>query len=131
MKLLVDMNLPPRIADLLNDKGMEAVHWYGIGTPNATDSEILSYAHQHGYVVLTCDLDFTALLAASQDKSPSILQIRGHGFHAEELSNLIVSVITQNISEIKKGAIVSIDSKRARVKLLPLLKTLEFTKQKD
>jgi len=72
MKILVDMNLPPRIAELLNDKGMDAVHWYGIGAPSASDSELLSYAHQHGYIVLTCDLDFTALLAASQSKTVAV-----------------------------------------------------------
>ena len=35
MKVLLDMNLPPKLAELLTDRGIESVHWFSIGAPNA------------------------------------------------------------------------------------------------
>ena len=66
MRLLVDMNLSPRWVGVLNEGGIEATHWSTLGAHNATDLEIMAYAAKHDYVVLTHDLDFGAILAATQ-----------------------------------------------------------------
>ncbi|CAN5424068.1 hypothetical protein BH11PSE9_BH11PSE9_35060 [soil metagenome] len=76
MRLLVDMNLSPRWVGLLNGAGIEAAHWSTIGAVNAPDSEIMAYAAAHGYVVLTHDLDFGSILAATHGEKPSLVQIR-------------------------------------------------------
>jgi predicted nuclease of predicted toxin-antitoxin system len=76
MKLLVDMNLSPRWTELLHDAGWEAVHWSAVGKFNAPDSEVMAYAAQHDYVVLTLDLDFSAILPATHGEKPSVVQIR-------------------------------------------------------
>ena len=39
MKILIDMNLPPKLANALTLKGIEAVHWFSVGEPNAPDSD--------------------------------------------------------------------------------------------
>jgi predicted nuclease of predicted toxin-antitoxin system len=44
MKLLIDMNLSPQWALVLEEAGWEAVHWSRIGRPNAPDHEVLAYA---------------------------------------------------------------------------------------
>jgi len=36
----------------------------------------MAYASVNGYVVLTHDLDFSAILAATQGEKPSVVQIR-------------------------------------------------------
>jgi len=120
MKILVDMNLPPKIAGLLTTQGMVATHWQSIGAPNAKDTELMSYAYQHNYTVLTCDLDFTALLSVSKRTKPSIIQVRVQGFEAENLANMITLAISQNAEALENGAILTIDAKRARLRLLPL-----------
>lgn len=71
MKLLVDMNLSPRWIGVLADAGIEAAHWSALGANNAADSEIMAYANSHDYVVLTHDLDFGAILAATMARSPA------------------------------------------------------------
>jgi predicted nuclease of predicted toxin-antitoxin system len=63
MKLLVDMNLSPAWVDFLILAGVEAVHWSTVGPVNAADQKIMEYAVQLGFVVLTHDLDFSAILA--------------------------------------------------------------------
>lgn len=76
MKLLVDMNLSPRWVSLLADAGFEAAHWSTLGAANAPDAEIMAFAKANGYVVLTHDLDFSAILAATPGEKPSVVQIR-------------------------------------------------------
>jgi predicted nuclease of predicted toxin-antitoxin system len=66
VKLLVDMNLSPHWVDRLNVAGLPAVHWSGVGRMDAADVEIMAYAAKYDYVVLTHDLDFSAILAATQ-----------------------------------------------------------------
>jgi predicted nuclease of predicted toxin-antitoxin system len=60
VKLLVDMNLSPSWVGRLARHGFEAVHWSTIGAATAPDSEILTWANEHGFVVVTNDLDFSA-----------------------------------------------------------------------
>jgi len=76
MKVLVDMNLSPRWVDRLNGLGLQAAHWSAVGRINAPDPEIMAYAAANDYVVLTHDLDFSAILAATHSEKPSVVQIR-------------------------------------------------------
>ena len=120
MKILVDMNLPPKIVELLTLCGIESQHWQDVGAFNAKDSELVAYACKNDYVILTCDLDFTALLAASRKQKPSIVQIRVQGFETDVLANMIALAVKQNLCALENGAILTIDAKRARMRLLPL-----------
>ena len=47
MKLLVDMNLPPRWVESLNCPQFQAVHWSSIGNVQALDVEIMAHAAEH------------------------------------------------------------------------------------
>jgi predicted nuclease of predicted toxin-antitoxin system len=76
MKVLVDMNLPPAWVALLVQSGFEAVHWAQVGPKNAWDAELMKWAAERGYIILTADLDFGAILAATHRNRPSIVQLR-------------------------------------------------------
>jgi predicted nuclease of predicted toxin-antitoxin system len=91
VKLLVDMNLSPSWVDRLTRHGFEAVHWSTIGAATAPDVEILTWANEHGFVVVTNDLDFSAILAASAGASPSVVQIRSQDL----LSDVVVSIVAK------------------------------------
>ncbi|MBV8794319.1 MAG: DUF5615 family PIN-like protein [Hyphomicrobiales bacterium] len=69
MKLLVDMNLSPRWVKALIEAEIEASHWSTLGPANASDADIMAFARANGYVVLTHDLDFSAILAATKTQS--------------------------------------------------------------
>ena len=66
MKLLLDMNISPSLCTKLTEAGWDAIHWSSVGNHAAPDSEIMRYAETNGYVILTHDLDFSAMLAATQ-----------------------------------------------------------------
>lgn len=76
MNLLVDMNLSPKWCAVLQAEGWEAVHWREIGKGAAPDAELMAWALANNRVVLTNDLDFGAMLAASKASGPSVVQVR-------------------------------------------------------
>lgn len=120
MKLLVDMNLSPRWTSLLAGAGIEAEHWSKIGAGAAPDTEIMAYAKTNGYVVLTHDLDFSAILAATHGEKPSVVQIRSNDVGMEVIGDRVVSALLQMAPELEHGALLTVDPKRTRLRLLPL-----------
>jgi predicted nuclease of predicted toxin-antitoxin system len=120
MKLLVDMNLSPRWVNLLTGAGIEATHWSALGAANASDTIIMDFARANDYVVLTHDLDFSAILAATHGDKPSVVQIRSEDISPTVIGQQVIDALRQMASELEKGALLTIDSKRTRLRLLPL-----------
>jgi predicted nuclease of predicted toxin-antitoxin system len=120
MKLLVDMNLSPRWVPVLVEAGIEAAHWVTLGAGNAPDSEIMDYARINDFVVLTHDLDFGAILAATQGAKPSVVQIRAEDVSPDAIGGQIIRALRQLAPELEQGALLTIDANRTRLRLLPL-----------
>jgi len=120
MKLLVDMNLSPRWVNILADAGIEAVHWSALGAVNALDSEIMAFAKAKGYVVLTHDLDFSAILAATQGNKPSVVQIRSEDVSPDVIGRSVIGALQQMTVELEEGALLTVDPNRTRLRVLPL-----------
>jgi len=120
MKVLLDMNIPLKYYTLLAERGIEVLLWTDVGTPSASDAEIMAYAHENDFTVLTCDLDFGTILSVTHDLKPSVTQVRASVIHAERAVDLIATALTQYADDLDKGAILSIDLKSARLRLLPL-----------
>ncbi len=120
MKILIDMNLPPRWVQVFTEAGWEAIHWSQVGEPTANDREIMSWASDKGYIVFTHDLDFSALLSATQGEGPSVIQVRTQNILPEAIGKLVIHSLKQFRSELEKGAVVTLDPGRARVRILPL-----------
>ena len=118
--VLVDMNLTPRWVDFLRAEGHEATHWSSIGSPDAPDVEIFQWAAEHGCIVFTNDLDFTAILAASGAVAPSVIQVRARDTLPEACGRAVVAVLNSFAKELGGGALISIDPGRARVRILPI-----------
>ena len=120
MKLLVDMNLSPRWIRLLNNSGVDAVHWSMVGKSNAPDAEIMAYAIMNNCIVLTHDLDFSAILAVTHGEKPSVVQIRADNVSPDVIGMQVVAALRQMESELEDGALLTIDPNRTRLNLLPL-----------
>lgn len=120
MKLLVDMNLSPRWVNLLADAGIEAAHWSTLGAATAPDTEIMAFARANDYVVLTHDLDFSAILAATHGDKPSVVQIRSDDVKPEVIGRLVINALRQMSIELDEGALLTVDPNRTRLRLLPL-----------
>jgi len=80
----------------------------------------MAWARDNGYIVFTHDLDFSALLAATQKEGPSVIQVRTQNILPEAIGALVINSLNQFRRELEKGAIITIDPGRARVGILPL-----------
>jgi predicted nuclease of predicted toxin-antitoxin system len=120
VKLLVDMNLSPSWVERLGRHGFEAVHWSTIGAATAPDVEILTWANEHKFVLITNDLDFSAILAASTGASPSVVQIRTQDLLSDVAVSIVAKAIEAHREDIERGALLSIDEGGTRVRMLPL-----------
>lgn len=114
------MNLSPDWVPALTIAGYEAVHWSTVGDIRATDREIMTWARVNGYIVFTNDLDFGAILAATQAEAPSVLQVRTQDVLPGSLGTLVIDVLRQFEPELIAGALISIDESRSRVRILPI-----------
>jgi predicted nuclease of predicted toxin-antitoxin system len=65
-------------------------------------------------------LDFGAILAATNGRKPSVIQIRSEDLDPDVVGARIVSAIQQMSSELDEGALLTVDAKRTRVRILPL-----------
>ena len=121
MRLILDMNLTPRWVQYLLDADHECVHWSDIGPITAEDSAICAYAREHGFVIVTNDLDFPRIAAHTAEARPSVILLRGEPLTPESRGVTLLSAIAQCGDELRAGAILTIDwSDRVRARLFPL-----------
>lgn len=120
MKLLLDMNLSPLWLEALRSAGHEPIHWSHVGPPNAPDSHLMAWAAVNHCVVMTHDLDFAALLAASQANNPSVLLLRTRSTLPSRIGHLVLTVLRIHQQSLETGVIVTLDEDRSRVRVLPL-----------
>jgi predicted nuclease of predicted toxin-antitoxin system len=120
MKILIDMNLSPTWVNAFAEAKIESVHWSSIGDQAAADNVIMAYAKANGYIVFTNDLDFGIMLAVTQADLPSVIQVRTQDLLPEAISSLVVSSIEQFRLQLESGALITLDTLRSRVRILPI-----------
>jgi predicted nuclease of predicted toxin-antitoxin system len=121
MKLLVDANLSPRVAEGLRSAGFDAVHVADLGLLTAEDDEIFDRAIEDGRVVITADGDFGTMLALRRVANPSVVHLR----HVAELSAdvhlaLLVANLPSIQADLARGAIASLSPNRLAIRDLPI-----------
>lgn len=88
MKLLLDENLSPRLADTLVDLYPGSAHVSACGLERASDAEVWAYARAHGYVIVTKDADFSDL-AFLLGSPPKIVWIRTGNCSTTEIEAML------------------------------------------
>lgn len=97
------------------------MHFGDLGLSTAEDAAILQAGLGANRTVVTLEADFHALLAMSGAIAPSVIRIRIEGLRGEALTELLLAVIAQCASDIERGAAVTVQSGRIRIRHLPLL----------
>ena len=120
MKILIDMNLSPSWANFLQKGGYKAAHWSSVGNANAPDEQIFEFAVEYDWIILTSDLDFGTILAFTNEAKPSVFQVRMEYSMPNEIGEKVLSCLKQFDSELKEGCLVTLDSIKSRVRILPL-----------
>jgi predicted nuclease of predicted toxin-antitoxin system len=120
VQLVVDMNLSVEWVAELARHGWSAVHWSTVGDPCADDEVIMAWALAKTHVVFTHDLDFGTMLALTHMTGPSVLQVRGQNVLPEDIGPVVIAALRQHDAALAAGALVVVDLKKSRVRVLPL-----------
>src|SRR5437764_15251151 len=122
VKLLIGMSLTPEWVAFFSENTIEAQHWSQVGHPKAPDPEIMAFARDQGYVVFTHDLDFGHLLAATNARGPSVIQVRTQNPTPAAVGELLVSALRDLQKQLERGALVTIEPSTMRSRILPLFR---------
>ena len=117
------MSLTPEWTTFLRQNGVDAQHWSRMGNARAPDSEIMAFARDHGYVVLTHDLDFGHLLAVTNASGPSVIQIRTQDPTPAAAGSFLLSALENLETQLVRGVLVTIEPSTMRSRILPLFPT--------
>ncbi len=120
MRFLADMGISPKTVNFLRDLGHHAAHLHEAGLGRLNDSEILEKAHRERSIVLTHDLDFGDLLAASGAQVPSVILFRLRNMRPERVNFYLQNVIAQHAEALENGAIATVTERGVRIRRLPL-----------
>jgi predicted nuclease of predicted toxin-antitoxin system len=120
MKFVIDMNLSPESAVVLTRAGYSAEHWSSIGEITAEDETIFDWAGDNGFTVITQDYDFGTLLAITGSTKPSVIQVRREDSTPPALKETLLEIIQRYSTPIEDGALIVIDERKIRLRLLPL-----------
>lgn len=122
MRFLIDNNLSPVVANLLNQTGHDAVHVRDYDMTAATDPEVMDRAATEARILVSADTDFGTLLAQQGTDRPSLLLVRRlSGRRATEQVAVILANLSTIADDLETGAIVVLADDVLRIRRLPLL----------
>lgn len=121
MRLLIDQNLSPLLAQALAEADHDAVHVRDLGLSSASDTEVLAAARGDDRILISADTDFGGLLADAGASLPSVILIRRlQGRRAAEQAALLLDHVDHLQDDLVQGCIVAIDEDRIRIRPLPI-----------
>ena len=120
LRFLADMNISPMTVRELKERGWNIVRVAEVLNANAKDEDILSYARGNNMVLITQDLDFSALLAIGGYAGPSVISLRLEEPHPMLVARRLVDVVSEIVRQLKEGIVVSVDEATARYRNLPI-----------
>ena len=120
MRFLADMGVAQSVVKWLKSHEYDAVHLRDEGLQRLPDSEILQKAIEENRVLLTFDLDFGEIIAHSEGRNASVIVFRLHNTRAHNVMQRLETVLAESQNALERGAIVSVEEGRHRVRYLPL-----------
>lgn len=120
MQFVLDMGISPLAGQWLRDRGHTAVHVLEFGYSRASDASILNWAATNNRIVLTHDLDFGALMAASHAAVPSVIIFRLANMRPLNVIAYLDLVLSRHEAALHEGAIISLTERKIRVRPLPI-----------
>lgn len=120
MKFLADMGISPATVAMLRTLGHEAKHLHDEKLHRLSDADVLEKARAEAAIVLTHDLDFGALMAASGERLPSVVIFRLPDMRPTNVNRHMASILAQHSADLEHGALLSVSERRIRVRHLPI-----------
>ena len=104
----------------LREAGHDSVHLRDEGLLKMEDANILDKARTEARIVLTFDLDFGDLLAASGQRLPSVIIFRLRNQTPSAVRPRLFKILSECEADLGGGAIIVVEDARYRVRRLPV-----------
>jgi predicted nuclease of predicted toxin-antitoxin system len=116
MRLLLDMNMPPALAEWLRSEGHDAIHVSGAGYGNLPDDQIFDRAAKEDRILVTFDLDFGEIIGLGNKPGLGIILLRLRFVHQSYLRERLRVAIAAAADALKAGTIVIVEDARLRIR---------------
>jgi len=120
LKFIADVHISPLTVGELRTVGHQINRVIEFLSPKASDEEIIGFARREDLVIITQDLDFSALIAQSGLARPSVVSLRIGNAKPQVVSEVLKTVLPLIEADLKTGAIVSVEETYFRVRKLPI-----------
>lgn len=120
MRFLADMGVSQQVVEWLRSNGHDAVHLRDEGLQRLPNGLIFQKAGNEQRIVLTFDLDFGEILAASVGQIVSVVLFRLRNTRTNFVIQRLDAVLKQSSADLLRGAIVIVEDGRHRVRKLPI-----------
>ncbi|HEY7328548.1 MAG TPA: DUF5615 family PIN-like protein [Gemmataceae bacterium] len=120
MRFLADMGVSQQVVEWLRNHGHDAVHLRDEGLQRLPNGEIFQKARHEQRIVLTFDLDFGEIVAASAGQIVSVVLFRLRNTRTDFVTRRREAVLNQSSADLSQGAIVIVEDGRHRVRKLPI-----------
>ena len=120
LKFIADIHISPLTVNELKKNGYDIIRVTDKLPATSSDAEIIQLAYREQAVIITQDLDFSALIAQSGLNWPSVISLRVANAKPDKITWILNAVLPQIKTELAEGAIISIDEKEYRIRKLPI-----------
>jgi predicted nuclease of predicted toxin-antitoxin system len=120
VRFLADMGVSQGVVGWLRSAGHDAMHLRDEGLHRLANGEIFEKGFIEHRVVLTFDLDFGEIVAASEGHVVSVVLFRLHNTRTGHVIERLQAVLEQSSGELQSGAIIVVEEGRHRVRRLPV-----------
>lgn len=122
MRFLADIPIARSTVRRLGELGHECILARERLSPSAPDVAILELAAKERRVILTFDLDFSAIVAISGQATPSVITLRTSRHHPLYIEELLARLLPRIEPELERGALVTITDTHVRFRSLPIVR---------
>lgn len=120
LRFIADVHISPLTVVALQQQGYDILRVTEVLPATATDTEILELARIENRIVLTQDLDFSALVALSGYVQPSLVTLRLSYAQPDLVSQKLLEVLPQLEQVLVEGAAITIKDDAVRFRKLPI-----------
>jgi predicted nuclease of predicted toxin-antitoxin system len=121
VRILADVHISPRTVDFLRRLGHDVERVGQVLAATATDEEIVAAAIRDQRIILTQDLDFSAIVALSGLARPSVISVRLASSRIERVNDVLERELPHIEADLQDGALVTIQDDRVRTRKIPIL----------
>jgi predicted nuclease of predicted toxin-antitoxin system len=118
MRMLLDMNMSPKVAQQLRAEGHDAVHLRDRGLGHLQDHDVFTHAKADQRIVVTFDLDFGEIVGL--DAGTGVILLRLRSVRTPHVQRRVSVALAETAAALDAGAVVLVEDTRIRVRTWPI-----------